>query len=767
MEKNHEYLTIRVYGIVQGVGFRPFIYRLAKEYHLKGTVRNTSGQVEIKAEGRREDLEGFLRDIRLKAPAAARIERIDYEPAALSGYTDFRIIESEPRPGEYQPLSPDLATCLACREEIFGPLNRRYRYPFTNCTNCGPRFTIIIDIPYDRARTTMAKFTMCPECEREYLDPTNRRFHAQPNACPVCGPSLELVDNAGRLIEGDAINKAASLLDRGKIVAIKGLGGFLLACDATNEGVVGLLRKRKKRPSKPLAVMVRNLDEALRLCHVSPEEKEILTSPASPIVLLKMKDCSGISSLVAPGLKYLGVMLPYTPLHHLLMDAVSAPLVMTSGNLSEEPIAADNLDAMQRLGPIADYFLWHNRDIYSRYDDSVTMCVQGEEVVNRRARGYAPVSIELPFFSRPVLGVGAEMKASFCLTRENHAFLSQYIGDLDNAMAFDHYQDTLGIYRRLFRVDPEVIACDMHPDYQSTLYARDLAIKIPAGRLVPVQHHHAHIAAVMAENGEEGPVIGVALDGTGYGTDGMVWGGEFLLTDFRSSKRLAHLEYMPLAGGDAATRKPYRIAAAYLYHLMGEEVTQLIPHFYSLIPQDEFSVLSRQIDRRINTPLTSSCGRLFDAVSALVGLRRTIDYEAQAAIDLEMVATGVAVNSGVNYPFDLRQEDGVYTIGLKRLFDAIIRDVRKDLSQEEIAACFHRSLAVMIAGMCKLLSEESGINKVALSGGVFQNRLLLGLVLQELKGCGLVTISHHSIPPNDSCIALGQAVVAHFISNEE
>jgi len=764
---NNEYirLVIRVYGIVQGVGFRPFIFRLAREHGLKGTVRNTSGQVEIDVEGTPLGLEGFLADIRTRAPAAARIEQITTEQGPAAGHRDFKIIESLPQPGHYQPLSPDLATCPACRAEIFDPANRRYRYPFTNCTNCGPRFTIITDIPYDRPATTMQPFTMCPDCLEEYHDPADRRFHAQPNACPVCGPSLQLADCSGKAVEGDVIGTAAGLLLDGRIIALKGLGGFQLACDATNEASVARLRQRKNRPAKPLAVMVKDITHARKLCRLSPDEERLLASPASPIVLARTA-AGSLAPAIAPGLKYLGIMLPYTPLHHLLMQEAGIPLVMTSGNLSEEPIACADQEALTRLSNIADYFILHNRDIYSRYDDSVTMWAAGAERVIRRARGYAPLPVELAFDCLPVLGTGADMKGSFCLARGKHAFLSQYIGDLDNAEALKHYEQTLGIYRHLFRIEPATIACDLHPDYQSTRYAEKLQSEMPGSGLVRVQHHHAHIASIMAENGEEGPVIGVALDGTGYGSDGAIWGGEFMLVGYQGFKRLAHLEYLPLPGGDAATRKPYRTAAGYLYRLMGREYLEKLPWFCRLIAPEEFGIMTRQIDRQINTPLTSSCGRLFDAVAALTGVNRVIEYEAQAAIELEMAATGTETGVPEYYPFEVSRRGEVKIIGLKGLFNAIIEDIKSEMPPEVIAARFHQSLAAMIARVCRRLSEETGTHRIALSGGVFQNRLLLRLVANQLENSGLAAITHRIIPSNDSCIALGQVAVAHHLAQK-
>ncbi len=762
IETNLRRQIIKVYGVVQGVGFRPFIYQLALAHHLNGWVRNSSGYVEIDVEGEPGALDAFRNEIRTKAPPASRIEKLEEAIVSPGGCFGFEIRESQPQTGEYQLVSPDLATCPECAAEIFDPSNRRFRYPFTNCTNCGPRFTIIKDIPYDRPLTTMSKFRMCPDCQREYDGPSNRRFHAQTNACPICGPKLQLVKSDGSRVESkDPLAEAARLLREGKMVAVKGLGGFLLACDATNETSVRLLRERKHRPAKPFAVMVRDAIDAKKYCSVSEEEEALLRSTQSPIVLLKIDVGSELAPGIAPDLKYLGLMLPYTPLHHLLIRECGIPLVMTSGNLSEEPICKENDEALRRLSGIADFFLMHDRDIYVRYDDSVTMIAGGESRLLRRARGYAPYPVRLPFESRQILACGAEMKGSFCLTRDDHAFVSQHIGDMENAETLEHFQDTIEIYKRLFRIEPEIIAHDMHPDYLSTGYAQELAGANPSLKLVPVQHHHAHVASCMAENGVMEPVIGVALDGTGYGTDGNIWGGEFLLANYSGFKRLAHLEYVPLPGGDAATKKPVRIAAAYVYHLLGENGLAA-SNLASRIDSDELEQLKQQVERRLNAPLTSSCGRLFDAVSALVGLRDSIDYEAQAAIELEMAATGLKLNDNALYQFDIDEQNGVKIIRLRRLFDGILNDIKRHRDSAEIAARFHASLAQMIAALCGNLVQETGVKQVALSGGVFQNRLLFELTLDAFRKYDLKVLTHRRVPTNDGGIALGQAAIANF-----
>jgi hydrogenase maturation protein HypF len=748
-----------VRGVVQGVGFRPFIYRLAQEYNLKGWVRNTSGNVEIEVEGDEETVDSFVRDLKTEAPPMARIENVEVTFYPAKGYTEFRIEPSLSREGQYQLVSPDIATCDDCKAEIFSPDDRRFGYPFTNCTNCGPRFTIIEDIPYDRPKTTMRQFQMCPQCQREYDDPLDRRFHAQPNACPQCGPSLELVDGDGEPVKSKNVIRATSeLLKEEGILAIKGLGGFQLACDATSEVAVNTLRTRKRRPSKPLAVMITTLEDIEKHCLVSSEERELLESPQAPIVLLRWKHGSDISPAVAPNLKYLGVMLPYTPLHHLLLKEVGLPLVMTSGNLSEEPIAKDNDEALTRLKGIADYFLLHNRGIYARYDDSVCM-VEGTPQVIRRARGYAPYPIFLPFKSRQVLACGAELKNTFCLTKDEHAFLSQHIGDMENEETLEHFENTIGLYKKLFRVEPEIIAYDMHPEYLATKYAIETGAK-EGLKIVPVQHHHAHIVSCLADNKVEGPVIGVAFDGTGYGSDGNIWGGEFFTADYRDFKRVGHLEYVPLVVGEAAIKKPYRMALSYLYTLLGEGFSlEGLP--LSRLNPAEIEIIKQQLKRGINSPLTSSAGRLFDAVSALAGVRGEIDYEAQAAIELEMVAPD-GVDESESYPFSIVEEGGIGVVKLRELLSAVVQDVRNQIPVPVISLKFHNTIAEIIAEMCKLVAKESGINQVALSGGVFQNRLLLKLATAALQREGFEVLTHHLVPANDGGISLGQAVVANF-----
>jgi len=776
--------SISVRGIVQGVGFRPFVYGLAVKYNLKGWVYNTSEDVRIEVEGEAEDIKQFERELKTKTPPLAYIENVTIEYHPPLGYKNFEIRQSQAQAGKYQLISPDVATCQPCLSELLNLEDRRYRYPFTNCTNCGPRFTIIEDMPYDRPKTTMRYFQMCPECQAEYDNPLDRRFHAQPNACPKCGPQVELVDNRGNLVtESNPIAAASQLLKEGKIVAIKGLGGFLLACDATNDAAVETLRQRKKRPSKPFAVMVTDIDEAEGHCYVSPEEEDILSSPQSPIVLMRWKEDSSISREVAPNLQYLGIVLPYTPLHHILLRDTCLPLVMTSGNLSEEPIARDNDEALRRLSGIADYFLIHNRDIYSRYDDSVAMVEKGTSQLIRRARSYAPYPIRLPCETRQVLGCGAEDKNTFCLTKDNYAFVSQHIGDMENMETLEHFDSTISLYKRLFHIEPEIVAYDLHPDYLATKYAQELGES--GVKLIPVQHHHAHIASCMADNGLDFPVIGVAFDGTGMGADGNIWGGEFLVADYRNFRRAGHLEYLPLPGGDAAVKRPRRTAIGYILTLLGEDALNAViatlngvkgkqSQLASIeqVTEVEVEVIKRQIERKINSPLTSSMGRLFDAISALLGIREEIDYEGQAAVELEMAAHSYVIARRVSeeaisdvresYPFHIVEDEGIKIVRLKDLLSAVIEDLHQGISKGRISGKFHNTVARMINEMCRLMAVETSITQVALSGGVFQNRLLLRKTVSLLESDGFQVFTNRQVPCNDGGISLGQAIIANF-----
>ncbi|MBN2123976.1 MAG: carbamoyltransferase HypF [Deltaproteobacteria bacterium] len=761
--KNLARISIR--GVVQGVGFRPFVYQLALKYNLKGWVCNTSSDVKIEVEGEEGFLDGLLEDLRNLAPPRSRIEDIQWELALPAGYEIFEIRQSVAEAGRYQLISPDIATCPLCERELFDSRDRRWRYPFINCTNCGPRLTIIQDIPYDRPKTTMQAFKMCPSCQREYDDPLNRRFHAQPNCCPQCGPAMEIADRKGNPIKvKEPIAEAAGFLRSGNIIALKGIGGFLLCCDARNEKAVQTLRRRKKRDFKPFAVMVPDMEEARRICFLSREEQALLGSPQAPIVLLKLKQEGCLAPGVCPHLRYLGVMLPYTPIHHLLMRDTGFPLIMTSGNLSEEPIARDNDEALRKLADIADYFLLHNRDIYARCDDSVAMIAGDRLQFLRRARGYAPQPIHLPFRSRQILACGAEIKNTFCMTRDSYAFISQHIGDMENIETLNHFEIMLDLYRKLFRIDPRILAHDMHPDYLATKYAREMEQEFGLRR-IPVQHHHAHIVSCAVENGVTSPVLGIALDGTGYGDDGAMWGGEFLLADCTGFRRLAHLEYIPLPGGDAAVRRPYRMALSALVTLFGEDALDPLPAFLREVSQVELDLIKAQIRRGIHSPPTSSMGRLFDSVAAILGICKEIDFEGQAAAELEMLGTDVDCPPET-YPYGISEEEGKKIIRLGPLLAGVMEDLASGMPKGVLSAKFHRSIAELIARTCETLSRETGLDRVALSGGVFQNRLLLGRSVEELEKRGLRVLLHREIPCNDGGISLGQAVIAHFRTAE-
>ncbi len=732
-------------------------------------------------------LDLFCRDLVALSPPLSRIEMVETEPIPPNGYLHFDIRPSEAEAG-YVLISPDIATCRACRNELFDRADRRYRYPFTNCTNCGPRFTIIADVPYDRRLTTMAPFTMCPDCQQEYDDPLNRRFHAQPNACPVCGPRVWLApssartEDALRAPEGDnassvMIEACAHMLLSGKIVALKGLGGFHLACDATNEEAVRRLREKKGRPSRPFAVMMASLDEIRQHCKTTPREEEVIDRPSCPIVLALRRAGSTVAPEVAPGNNYLGVMLPYTPLHHLLLNDVGRPLVMTSGNVSEEPIARTNDEAWDRLRHLADAFLFHNREIYARYDDGVwfvpSLPAQAEGAYSaqpiRRSRGDAPYPLKLPFASRELLACGPELKNTFCFTRDRYALLSPHIGDMENLETMEHFETSVRTYERLFRLRPEGLVHDLHPDYLSTRYAEERALRdtLP---LLGVQHHHAHAVACMIDNGVTEPVIAVTMDGTGYGLDGRIWGGEWLIAGPGGFCRAASLECLPLPGGDTGIRHPGRVAFAYLHRLFGPAFP--LPPTLKL-GEPEKKVLAFQVERGVNLFQTSSCGRLFDVVAAIGGGRLHTDYEAQGAIEMEMVSR----DSTDLYPYDLRLTGSPMSWGetgdlppypsfhevvLTPLLRSVLEDALASRTLAEIGSKFHRSIARMAGEVSRHIAAGTGLKKVVLSGGCFQNRLLLRLTVEELLEHDLQPLLHRQVPANDGGVAFGQAVIGHF-----
>jgi hydrogenase maturation protein HypF len=771
--------AITVQGVVQGIGFRPFVHGLASRLRLGGFVKNQTGGVLIEVEGEALCLDRFLAEIARHPPPLAHIDRLSWEQQPPRGDDRFVIEASQAEPAGPVFVSPDVATCGACLAELLDPADRRHGYPFLNCTNCGPRLTIMRSAPYDRERTTMASFPMCPACRAEYDDPANRRFHAQPSACAACGPQLRLLDAGGAPgAAGDPLAGFAAGLRAGRIGAVKGLGGYHLCCDARSAAAVAELRRRKHRDEKPFAVMARDLAAAEALCDVSPAERELLLSPRRPIVLLRKRPGAGVAEGVTPANPCLGVFLPYTPLHHLLLRELDGiPLVMTSGNRSDEPIAYEDGDALQRLAGIADVFLAHDRPIHVRCDDSVTRVVDGRESPVRRSRGYAPLPVPLPLeCPRPILATGGQLKATFALGRGRHAFLSHHLGDLDHLAAYRAFVRDVALYEQLFAIRPEVIAHDLHPDYASTRYAREreataephsvlstqysvLRTLDAAIRLVPVQHHHAHVASCMAEHGLTEPVIGVAFDGTGYGTDGAVWGGEFLVGDYRHFRRAAHLRYIGMPGGDQAIREPWRMAVAHL-----ADAGAALPGLTARLSQVEVRTITRMLERRFHTPLTSSAGRLFDAMAALAGVRDRVSFEGQAAMELEWLATGAAPDGA--YPFDLQEgEEGdppgaVLLVDTRPLIRAAAVDAGRGTTAAVIARRFHSTMVEVIAFVCGRMREATGLGVVVLSGGVFLNALLTSEVGARLGGEGFRVYRHRLVPPNDGGVSLGQLAVA-------
>lgn len=794
-------VAVRVRGIVQGVGFRPFIYRLARQHHIAGWVLNDTQGVRIEAAGTAADTAAFLAGIRSEAPSMAVIDAVEVQELAVPGNSTvpsgeapsspvssalgFRILPSPAGEERNALISPDIATCPDCRRELLDPADRRHGYAFTNCTNCGPRYSIIQDIPYDRPKTTMGKFTMCPDCQQEYEDPADRRFHAQPNACARCGPAYSLVQlsaaaagsvaGQGRTAasfeapqsaavlarDGQALEEARRLIAAGKILAIKGIGGYHLACDARNEAAVAALRTRKHREDKPFAVMAGSLEAVEALCRVSSEESRLLQGPQAPIVLLQKKPAANmiLAAAAAPGNPSLGVMLPYAPVHYLLLQPGDI-WIMTSANRSDEPIAYKDEDAMERLRAIADAFLIHNREIAHRVDDSVLRIAAGAPRFLRRSRGYVPAPIRLAAAETEapvVLACGAELKNTFCVTKGPLAFLSEHIGDLANQATLASYEDIIVHYEKIFTLQPRLLACDLHPDYLSTGYARQRAARegLP---LTYVQHHHAHIASVLAEHGETGPVLGAAWDGTGYGVDGCIWGGEFLLADLRGFQRLAHFSYLPLPGGGVAAREPWRQALWVMHLLYGESLEEKQPAFCRALPKG-WKLLLQAVEAGLNSPLTSSAGRLFDTAAALLGLRGVNNYEGQAAVELELCAQGYD-GPGQALPYELEEKDDSIEINVLPALQVLAE--HHGAAREEaarLAMDFHETMADIIAAVLARLRQRTLITKAALSGGVFQNRTLLEKTAARLAP-EFTLLLPEQVPANDGGIALGQAAVA-------
>ncbi|MCR5135726.1 MAG: carbamoyltransferase HypF [Oscillospiraceae bacterium] len=736
-------LRITIRGIVQGVGFRPFIHRSVSELGLRGTIRNTSSGVTLELEGEEEALERFLKELPDRAPPLAVIEEVTAEQLPRKDFPDFRIVESERQAERNTLISPDIAVCPDCMRELLSPDDRRRGYPFINCTNCGPRFTIVEDVPYDRARTSMKCFPMCPDCEREYRDLRDRRYHAQPDCCPVCGPRLRFLDGEGREVPGDALELARQKLKAGEIVAVKGLGGFHLACRCDG-GTVETLRRRKQRDEKPFAVMCRNTEVARRLCEISGDEERILNGARKPIVLLKKKK-PGPDPLSENG--FLGVMLPYTPLHVLLFGDGIDMLVMTSANLSDTPIVKDNEEALQALKGIADAFLLHDRRIQTRCDDSLCWVLEGKEYFARRSRGYVPQPVTVPSLQTQILACGAEQKASFCLGKGEHAFLSQHIGDLKNLETLEHYEAQIRHFERLFDIRPQALVCDLHPDYLSGRYAQERA-EAEGIPLFRVQHHHAHMASCMADNRLSGPCVGLIWDGTGLGTDGSSWGAECLIGDYSGFRRFASIRPIPLIGGDRAVKEPYRVAFALLKE-SGCDTGGC----------RDGELLQRQLDAKLNCPLSSGMGRLFDGVAAILGIRETCSYEGQGAILLEAAAD--------------EDEEGILPCGTAPDFDwrpmirALVEQKRSGVGTPVLAARFMNTVTDMAVRQAICACRDSGCRRVVLSGGSFQNQYIMRRLPQKLRRSGLEPYRHSRVSCNDEGIALGQLMIAEAILREK
>ena len=766
-------LRIEIHGVVQGVGFRPFVYAAAAKFNLNGFIGNESKGIFIEVEGKIADLSDFQNYLSKNNPPLARVTTITSKGITPQFSTNFYIAESENRANENTLVSPDVSICKDCLRELFNKNDRRFCYPFINCTNCGTRFTIIKDIPYDRSKTTMSVFEMCQKCQNEYENPLNRRFHAEPNACADCGPKVWFVKEDGEKIDCEnAIFATQNALLNGEIVAIKGIGGFHLACDARNNSGLQALRSRKGRVDKPFAVMCKDLKTARSLAEINKAEMAILTGKERPIVLLKKK-ASNLSELIAPGNQFLGVMLPYSPLHYLLFDENMDVLVMTSGNFSSEPIVTENAEALEKLSDLADAFLLHDREIFVPCDDSVIRILDlKSQIANRksqivlplrRSRGYAPFPVELPFNLPPILAVGGELKATFCLAKDEFAFMSQHIGDMENLETLSAFEKSVAQMRRLFRIEPEIVVGDLHPNYLSTNWAwKNLAtIAAQGAKFFKVQHHHAHIASVMAENKlQNEKVIGFAFDGTGYGTDGAIWGGEVLLADYVGFERAAHLKYVPLAGGDASIKKPYRIALAHLWQA-GVRWNENLPCI-AVCTKTEQKILLKQFENKINTIPTSSFGRLFDAVAAIAGVRQTVTYEAQAAIEFEAVLDDNVIDS---YEFVLIEGEKI-EIDCAPLIRWVALDVLEGVPIGEISAKFNNAVANLILKLALRFRTREKLNKVALSGGCFQNVALLRASLKRLQAHDFEVLTHQKVPPNDGGLALGQAVIAsHLLAN--
>jgi len=764
-------MKIALGGVVQGVGFRPFVYRLACSLGLKGYVLNSTKGVIIEVEGHSELLNRFYRLLLKNPPPLTAITARSVEFLKLAGFKNFKIRESREGAKKELLISPDIATCKKCLGELFSPSDRRFLYPFINCTDCGPRFTIITDLPYDRKYTTMKKFEMCEDCLAEYTDPLSRRYHAQPNACEKCGPQVRLISakkgNLSSFSGYETIKKAAGFIEKGNIVAVKGVGGFHLMADACNQRVVLELRRKKMRPFKPFAIMSSDIEKVKEYCEVDRRTEELLLSPRRPIVLLKKRCCGrfkDIADAIAPNNNYLGVMLPYTPLHYLLLQNLHSPaIVATSANLQDQPLIFKDDEALQKLAGISEYFLLHNRDIENRVDDSIMQEMDGRGVILRRARGFVPLPVDtgnLRVRNTGVLGCGAELKNTFCLARDNLIFVSQHIGDLKNEETYNFYKEEIQKFQKFFDITPEIVVCDLHPDYLSTWYAIELKKRNKSLRIARIQHHYAHILSCMADNSLDENVIGVSFDGIGYGSDGNIWGGEFLVCGYNGFRRWGHLRYVPMPGGDRATEEPYRMAISYLSDAYGNDFQHINLPFVKRMDKKKMKIILHMIEQRVNSPLTSSMGRFFDAVSSLLGICDISTYEAQAAIELQMKAE-LAQSSGLRpqgYRYKIREQEGTYIVEPAEIIQEIVRDIKRGVPAEEIAYSFHLAIADIILTLCRIIRKKTGIKKIVLSGGVFQNKMLLEISAATLRENSFLVYTHRQVPPNDGGISLGQVV---------
>ena len=752
LDKKRNFIVVE--GIVQGVGFRPFVYNLAKVFKLKGWVNNNSEGVYIDVEGFEEDLEKFVKHLKKNPPPLAKIEKITIKDDIVLNYTDFEIKESQRNADKITFISPDISTCSECTEDILNANNRRKGYEFTNCTNCGPRFSIIKEIPYDRNKTTMSEFKMCKLCKSEYLDPTNRRFHAQPNACEECGPEIWIEDTKGnRLDIEDPISFAQNMLSQGKIFAIKGLGGFHLACDGLNEASVQKLRERKKRPFKPLAVMVKDIETVKRYCNVNKLEEKILTGIKKPIVILSQNE-SALPKNIAPNQKTMGVMLPYTPIHILLFSVKLKVLIMTSANVNGLPIEYKDDSARSGLSGIVDYFIMHNREIHVPVDDSVLKVVDEKQTIIRRARGFVPEPFKWSS-SRNILACGPNMKNTFCISKEGFLFLSQFNGDLENLETYEHYIKNVDHFKKIFSFSPQYIALDKHPGYMSTKYALKYDL-----RSISVQHHHAHIVSNMFENNLEQKVIGVCFDGTGYGSDGKIWGGEFLICNRLEFTRVAHLDYIKMPGGEKAIKEPYRMAVSYLYKALNQQKSEkeVIDMLFKLYGNKAINLINI-LNSNINCIETSSMGRLFDAMSNIIGITDVVTYEGQASIELEAISE---MDIEESYTYKVIKQD-MYIIEPYEIIIGALNDKIKGVSAKIIASKFQNSIVNLTVNICQRIREDFDINAVALSGGVFQNSFLMEKINFNLKQNNFDVYTHKDLPSNDGGVAIGQIIIANEI----